>query len=219
MQSVYDIYIKKYENTILELPAASNDENTAKKGQEQQREQQKEQPEKQEEKEQQKEYEGKAVYNIIKQPSNMKEADKESFLSLFAENEKTDIAGFCVLGGIFSEGIDLRGDALIGVAVVGTGIPMVCRQRNILRDYFDSHGKNGYQYAYVYPGMNKVLQAAGRVIRTDNDKGIILLLDDRFLTKEYELQYPREWDKIYPCDAGCVSEYIDDFWKGMTADD
>lgn len=196
-----------------------NDENTAKKGQEQQREQQKEQPEKQEEKEQQKEYEGKAVYNIIKQPSNMKEADKESFLSLFVENEKTDIAGFCVLGGIFSEGIDLRGDALIGVAVVGTGIPMVCRQRNILRDYFDSHGKNGYQYAYVYPGMNKVLQAAGRVIRTDNDKGIILLLDDRFLTKEYELQYPREWDKIYPCDASCVSEYIDDFWKGMTADD
>ena len=185
----------------------------------QQREQQKEQPEKQEEKEQQKEYEGKAVYNIIKQPSNMKEADKESFLSLFVENEKTDIAGFCVLGGIFSEGIDLRGDALIGVAVVGTGIPMVCRQRNILRDYFDSHGKNGYQYAYVYPGMNKVLQAAGRVIRTDNDKGIILLLDDRFLTKEYELQYPREWDKIYPCDAGCVSEYIDDFWKGITADD
>ena len=224
MQSVYDIYIKKYENTILELSAALNDENindenTAKKGQEQQREQQKEQPEKQEEKEQQKEYEGKAVYNIIKQPSNMKEADKESFLSLFMENEKTDIAGFCVLGGIFSEGIDLRGDALIGVAVVGTGIPMVCRQRNILRDYFDSHGKNGYQYAYVYPGMNKVLQAAGRVIRTDNDKGIILLLDDRFLTKEYELQYPREWDKIYPCDAGCVSEYIDDFWKGMTADD
>ena len=63
------------------------------------------------------------------------------------------------------------------------------------------------------------LQAAGRVIRTDNDKGIILLLDDRFLTKEYELQYPREWDKIYPCDASCVSEYIDDFWKGMTADD
>lgn len=224
MQSVYDIYINKYENTILELSAALNDENlndenTAKKGQEQQREQQKEQPEKQEEKEQQKEYEGKTVYNIIKQPSNMKEADKESFLSLFVENEKTDIAGFCVLGGIFSEGIDLRGDALIGVAVVGTGIPMVCRQRNILRDYFDSHGKNGYQYAYVYPGMNKVLQAAGRVIRTDNDKGIILLLDDRFLTKEYELQYPREWDKIYPCDASCVSEYIDDFWKGMTADD
>ena len=213
MQSVYDIYIKKYENTILELSATLNDENTAKKGQEQQREQQKEQPEKQEEKEQQKEYEGKAVYNIIKQPSNMKEADKENFLSLFTENEKTDIAGFCVLGGIFSEGIDLRGDSLIGVAIVGTGIPMICRQRNILRNYFDAHGRNGYQYAYVYPGMNKVLQAAGRVIRTDSDRGVILLLDDRFLTKEYELQYPREWDVIYPSDINRVQECIEDFWE------
>ena len=159
--------------------------------------------------------------NVLVQGRFMKEADKESFLSAFYEElpEGASLAGFCVLGGIFSEGIDLKDESLIGAVIVGTGIPMVCRERNILRDYFDEFGKNGYSYAYVIPGMNKVLQAAGRVIRTDNDKGIILLLDDRFLTKEYELQYPREWDKIYPCDASCVSEYIDDFWKGMTADD
>lgn len=189
MQSVYDIYVKKYENNIIDMAEVEV------------------MPDKQDPDNKKK------VYNIIKQPSNMKEADKECFLSLFMENGSTDIVGFCVLGGIFSEGIDLRGDSLIGVAIVGTGIPMICRQRNILRDYFDSHGKNGYQYAYVYPGMNKVLQAAGRVIRTDSDRGVILLLDDRFLTKEYELQYPREWDMIYPCNIDRVGECMSDFWN------
>lgn len=191
MQAVYDVYTEKYQSNIIEL--ADNDMASdmvldifylS----------------------------GGSVYNIIKQPPNMKEADKEKFLSLFMEKDSTNIVGFCVLGGIFSEGIDLRGEALIGAAIVGTGIPMICRQRNILRDYFDSRGRNGYQYAYVYPGMNKVLQAAGRVIRTDSDKGIILLLDDRFLTKEYEQQYPREWDVIYPCDIAGVDGCIKEFW-------
>ena len=191
MQAVYDVYTEKYQSNIIEL--ADNDMasdmvldifSLS----------------------------GGSVYNIIKQPPNMKEADKEKFLSLFMEKDSTNIVGFCVLGGIFSEGIDLRGEALIGAAIVGTGIPMICRQRNILRDYFDSRGRNGYQYAYVYPGMNKVLQAAGRVIRTDSDKGIILLLDDRFLTKEYEQQYPREWDVIYPCDIAGVDGCIKEFW-------
>lgn len=212
MQSVYDIYIRKYENNILELSDVPGEKNTSEISAVFNDFNDEENTEVKKLKKQ-----DEVVYNIIKQPSNMKEEDKESFLSFFMGGEKSDIVGFCVLGGIFSEGIDLRGDALIGVAVVGTGIPMVCRQRNILRDYFDSHGKNGYQYAYVYPGMNKVLQAAGRVIRTDTDKGIILLLDDRFLTREYELQYPREWNEIYPCDAGSVSEYIEDFWKWHTS--
>ena len=189
MQAVYDIYINKYENKVIELSdmdmlndLASSVENSD-------------------------------TYNIVRQPANMKEADKECFLELFKNDNLGNIAGFCVLGGIFSEGIDLRGDSLIGVAIVGTGIPMICRQRNILRNYFDAHGRNGYQYAYVYPGMNKVLQAAGRVIRTDSDRGVILLLDDRFLTKEYELQYPREWDVIYPSDINRVQECIEDFWE------
>lgn len=191
MQAVYNVYTEKYHSNIVELSDNDMASDTAldtfslASG---------------------------SVYNIIKQPPNMKEADKENFLSLFMEKDSTNIAGFCVLGGIFSEGIDLRGEALIGAAIVGTGIPMICRQRNILRDYFDSRGRNGYQYAYVYPGMNKVLQAAGRVIRTDSDKGIILLLDDRFLTKEYEQQYPREWDVIYPCDIAGVDGCIKEFW-------
>lgn len=191
MQAVYEVYTEKYQSNIIEL--ADNDmvSDTALDIFS---------------------LSGGGVYNIIKQPPNMKEADKEKFLSLFMEKDSTNIVGFCVLGGIFSEGIDLRGEALIGAAIVGTGIPMICRQRNILRDYFDSRGRNGYQYAYVYPGMNKVLQAAGRVIRTDSDKGIILLLDDRFLTKEYEQQYPREWDVIYPCDIAGVDGCIKEFW-------
>ena len=151
--------------------------------------------------------------NVLIQDNNMTEADKENFLSVFMDNTSGNVTGFCVLGGIFSEGIDLRDKSLIGACIVGTGIPMICRQRNILRNYFDSIGKNGYQYAYVFPGMNKVLQAAGRVIRTADDKGIILLLDDRFMTQEYQMQYPREWDKVYPVDINNTGKCIEDFWR------
>jgi Rad3-related DNA helicase len=127
-------------------------------------------------------------------------------------NNIKSLVGFCVLGGIFSEGIDLKEDSLIGTAIVGTGIPMICRSRDIIRDYFNQIGKDGYSYAYVYPGMNKVLQAAGRVIRTANDEGIILLLDDRFLTPEYERLFPREWDKIYKVTKNGIVSSIRDFW-------
>ena len=153
--------------------------------------------------------------NVLVQGRFMKEADKENFLSAFYEElpEGASLAGFCVLGGIFSEGIDLKDESLIGAVIVGTGIPMVCRERNILRDYFDEFGKNGYSYAYVIPGMNKVLQAAGRVIRTDTDKGVIALLDDRFMTGEYESMYPREWNRIYPVTLGNADRCIRDFWN------
>ena len=152
--------------------------------------------------------------NVLVQGRFMKEADKENFLSAFYEElpEGASLAGFCVLGGIFSEGIDLKDESLIGAVIVGTGIPMVCRERNILRDYFDEFGKNGYSYAYVIPGMNKVLQAAGRVIRTDTDKGVIALLDDRFMTGEYERMYPREWNRIFPVSLGNAYKCIKDFW-------
>lgn len=142
-------------------------------------------------------------------------SDKEEFLSQFYEELKPEssLIGFCVLGGIFSEGIDLKDESLIGAVVVGTGIPMICRERNILRNYFDEWGKNGYSYAYVIPGMNKVLQAAGRVIRTDTDRGVIALLDDRFLTKEYENMYPREWNRIFPVNKNSAVKCIQDFWE------
>lgn len=186
MREVYDIYIQKYACNVIDLHDVED---------------------------------GSYIYhisegeNVLIQDNNMTEADKENFLSVFMDNTSGNVTGFCVLGGIFSEEIDLRDKSLIGACIVGTGIPMICRQRNILRNYFDSIGKNGYQYAYVFPGMNKVLQAAGRVIRTADDKGIILLLDDRFMTQEYQMQYPREWDKVYPVDINNTGKCIEDFWR------
>lgn len=97
------------------------------------------------------------------------------------------------MGGIFSEGIDLKEDRLIGVVIVGTGLPMVCTEQELLKGYFEKTNQKGFDYAYQYPGMNKVMQAAGRVIRTMEDEGIILLLDDRFLKREYQELFPREW--------------------------
>lgn len=160
-------------------------------------------------------FELKRGINVLVQGRYMKEQDKEMFLEKFNDNlpENASLVGFCVLGGIFSEGIDLKDERLIGAVIVGTGIPMICRERNILRDYFDECGKDGYSYAYVIPGMNKVLQAAGRVIRTDTDRGVIVLLDDRFLTREYELMFPREWNKVFPVTLSNAGKCISDFWK------
>ena len=151
---------------------------------------------------------------IATQRNGMNEEDREQFLKLF-EEEKFDgsLIGMCVTGGIFSEGIDLKNDSLIGAVIVGTGLPMICRERNILRDYFDANEKDGYSYAYVYPGMNKVLQAAGRVIRTDEDRGVIELLDDRFLRPEYQKMYPREWENVISVRRENVRKQLDIFWK------
>ena len=153
---------------------------------------------------------------LIAQDISMSEQKKEQFLKLF-ENTKDDIIliGFCVMGGIFSEGIDLKRDSLIGTIIVGTGIPMISRERNLLREYFDNCGKDGYAYAYVYPGMNKVLQSAGRVIRTEEDCGVIVLLDDRFLTPEYEKLFPREWREVYMAVNNNFRDILSDFWKNL----
>lgn len=155
-------------------------------------------------------------FYVVSQNNRMREQDKEQFLRLFdAYPCGGSLVGFCVTGGIFSEGIDLKADSLIGVLVVGTGLPMLCRERDILKNYFDECGKDGYAYAYVYPGMNKVLQAAGRVIRTDQDRGVIELLDDRFLTREYQQLYPREWKEVYPVTLNNVRDFLSDFWKNI----
>ena len=87
---------------------------------------------------------------------------------------------FCVMGGIFGEGIDLKKEQLIGAIIVGTGLPQISNEREILMDYYEKRMGEGFDYAYRYPGMNKVLQAAGRVIRTIDDVGVIELLDERF---------------------------------------
>ena len=86
---------------------------------------------------------------------------------MFEEERDHPMLGFCVMGGVFSEGIDLTHDRLIGVIVVGTGIPQVCNDREIVKNYFDQRGMRGFDYAYLYPGMNKVLQSAGRCGRKE----------------------------------------------------
>ena len=154
---------------------------------------------------------GRAV--SVCQESVMKEAKREEFLRGFEQEYETSFAAFCVMGGIFSEGIDLTNDRLIGAIVVGTGLPQVSNEREILKNYYDKISGNGFDYAFRFPGMNKVLQAAGRVIRTTEDNGVILLLDERFLQSEYQTLYPREWKTRCICSVNTVEQQVSDFWK------
>jgi Rad3-related DNA helicase len=153
--------------------------------------------------------------NIVVQTSNMSEIEKEKFLEEFtAEPEKTRI-GFCVMGGIFSEGIDLKNDRLIGSVIVGTGLPMIGNERELFRNYYDEINGRGFDYAYLYQGMNKVLQSAGRVIRTMEDKGAILLLDERFEQKQYLNLFPREWFPYIVVDSDTVEDEVTKFWNSF----
>ncbi|MCI8797504.1 MAG: ATP-dependent DNA helicase [Dorea sp.] len=151
--------------------------------------------------------------DYIMQSQYMTEEAREIFLENFEENREQSLVGFCVMGGIFSEGIDLAEDKLIGALIVGTGLPQVCRERELLKMYFDARGLRGFDYAYLYPGMNKVLQSAGRVIRTDADRGIILLLDERFRDVRYQETFPREWADYGICRIEDVSEKVREFWR------
>lgn len=147
------------------------------------------------------------------QSESMREADREAFLERFRQNEEERfLIGFCVLGGIFSEGIDLKHDSLIGAVIVGTGLPQVCQENEILKSYFDGNGESGFDYAYRYPGMNKVLQAAGRVIRTVEDVGIVALLDERFLHPAYLRLFPREWGEFSTVSVNEAAKRVERFW-------
>ncbi len=155
----------------------------------------------------------------ILQSESMREAEREEFLDRFRGGggpeqgaEDRVLIGFCVLGGIFGEGIDLKKDSLIGAIIVGTGIPQVCFEREILKEHFDGEGENGFDYAYRYPGINKVLQAAGRVIRTVEDVGIIALLDERFLQYAYRKLFPREWEGFETVTLETVARRVERFW-------
>lgn len=155
---------------------------------------------------------------IIIQKNNMTESEREDFLSTFDNNclEKSKtLVAFCIMGGIFGEGIDLKNDSLIGAIVVGTGLPQISNERTILKDYYDDINGSGFDYAFRYPGINKVLQAAGRVIRTTEDYGIILLLDERFWQRDYDMLYPREWSDRRPCNIDNVQRLIADFWENI----
>lgn len=144
-----------------------------------------------------------AVYNqfthdfpemhTLLQGAGMSDEEREAFLEEFKPNQTETLIGFAVLGGVFSEGVDLIGDRLNGVVVVGVGLPQLCYERNLIKDHFNNKEKNGYDYAYVFPGMNKVLQAGGRLIRSEEDHGTIVLVDDRFLQRHYQDLLPQEW--------------------------
>ena len=151
--------------------------------------------------------------DCMMQSGNMNEADREEFIQEFSNPRGKSLAAFCVLGGIFSEGIDLKEDLLIGVLIVGTGLPQICNQREILKEYYQEENGQGFDYAYQYPGMNKVLQAAGRVIRTASDRGIIGLLDDRFLRSDYRQLFPREWSQYEVHTLDSLPEALEAFWK------
>ena len=145
--------------------------------------------------------------------TNMSEEEKEEFLSMFDEDNKETHVGFCVLGGHFSEGIDLTNDKLIGVIIVGVGMPQIGIEREIIKDHMKDSNK-GFDYAYVYPGMIKVLQAAGRCIRTDDDKGVILLLDNRYSQRRYQSLFPYEWYPNFRVrKSDDVKTLCEEFWN------
>lgn len=150
---------------------------------------------------------------LMIQKNNMSEAEREEFLDRFSEESDRTLVAFGIMGGIFGEGIDLKNDRLIGAIVVGTGLPQISNERTILKDYYDAENGCGFDYAFRYPGINKVLQAAGRVIRTTEDTGVILLLDERFWQREYDLLYPREWSDRKPCNIANVGKLVADFWE------
>lgn len=149
----------------------------------------------------------------VMQMQSMSETQREEFLEQFEYEREKSFVGFCVMGGVFSEGIDLTEDRLIGAVIVGTGLPQVCNDREIIKNYFDAEDGRGFEYAYLYPGMNKVLQSAGRVIRTEKDRGMILLLDERFSRRQYREIFPREWQNCKMCSVNTLKNHMDEFWK------
>ena len=153
------------------------------------------------------------VESIVITDASFNEEMREEFLEGFVENPETNHIGFCVMGGVFSEGIDLTKSRLIGAVIVGTGLPMVCNERELARGFYDDNGGHGFEYAYLYDGMNKVMQSAGRVIRTTEDVGAILLLDERFTTTSYNSLFPHEWYPYKIVNENTMKKELTIFWS------
>ncbi len=148
----------------------------------------------------------------------MGEAQKERFLGLFRVDNPSTVVGFAVMGGLFGEGIDLAGERLVGAVVVGVGLPQICLERDLIRGYYDEQENAGFAYGYAYPGMNRVLQAAGRVIRSDTDRGLLLLIDRRFSRADYREQYPPSWGAPRATRSGeAIRGEVSAFWNGSGA--
>ena len=149
------------------------------------------------------------------QEPGMTRKQREAFLDFFADDTGVLRIGFCVLGGSFSEGIDLPGGRLIGTVIVGTGLPGLSAESNMIRDYYDIRSENGFDYAYTYPGMNNVLQAAGRVIRQETDRGAVVLIDDRYAEERYRALMPPHWQGLrYHTDLHALQGELAQFWNG-----
>ena len=152
--------------------------------------------------------------STLVQESGLDDAARAAFLARFEPDPAHTLLGFAVMGGIFGEGVDLAGDRLIGCAIVGVGLPQVNPRQEMLRRYYDAQNGAGFDYAYRYPGMNKVLQAAGRVIRTPEDKGVVLLLDDRFAKPDYQRLFPPHWRHLqYLQSSAALEAALADFWS------
>lgn len=151
----------------------------------------------------------------LAQTPGMSERQRDAFLAAFAATDGQALLGFALMGGIFGEGIDLLGERLIGVVVVGVGLPQFDLERELIRAHFDALGLPGFEYAYTYPGMNRVLQAAGRVIRTDTDQGVVLLIDERFAESRYRELMPAWWTPR-SCGLGgdALARSLTAFWQG-----
>ena len=145
----------------------------------------------------------------------MSAVEREQFLDSFADDARLRV-GFCVLGGSFSEGVDLPGRRLIGTVIIGTGLPGLSNERNILRDHYENTRERGYDYAYVYPGMNRVLQAAGRVIRREDDCGVVVLVDDRYSEERIKSILPQHWGHLlYAGNATELAFLTREFWDKL----
>ena len=156
--------------------------------------------------------------DILLQSKQMDALERDHIMSRFKRNLSRSQIAFFVMGGMFAEGIDYVGDMLSGVIIVGVGLPMVNEENQQLRAYYDDTFKRGFDYAYTYPGMNKVIQAVGRVIRRDDDYGIALLMDDRFVTPLYKRLMPKEWQaKVVVRTDAYLKNLLEDFWTTMAS--
>lgn len=151
--------------------------------------------------------------DAIVQERGLSEIDKEKFLQQFEEDRQNSFIAFAVLGGMFSEGIDLTGEKLSGAIIVGVGLPSICYERDLIKNYFDMKYNKGYEYSYMFPGFNKVMQASGRVIRTNEDVGVVVLIDERFGSYSYKSIFPSEWSHIkYVNNNEQFQHVISKFW-------
>jgi len=151
---------------------------------------------------------------LLVQDRGMTEPEREAFLAHFSASKQEIMVGLAVMGGIFGEGIDLVGERLVGAVVVGVGVPQVCLERDLIKDYFDHQNVSGFDYAYQYPGFNRVLQATGRVIRTEADRGIIVLIDERFTHTRYRHLFPAHWQGFQVVkNIGEIKEKLARFWS------